>query len=99
MEVIMEENKEMIEENLTEIESDTDANMDPDTDNDDMNVYCVNDPDSYYPATYVVYGMAAGLAAGIVAMTLFDSKLLLCAGVFIGTLIGYFIKKGDPHEL
>lgn len=54
--------------------------------------------DAYYPATYVVYGMAIGLAVGAIAMYLFDSRLALSACVFIGTVIGYFIKKGDPDE-
>ena len=57
-----------------------------------------DDSNDYYQATYVVYGMAAGLALGIVAMALFDSKLALSACVFLGTLIGYFIKKGDSNE-
>jgi len=57
-----------------------------------------DDAGNYYPSTYVVYGMAAGLAAGAVLMAMTDSRLLLSACVFLGTLIGYFIKKKDPKE-
>ena len=51
-----------------------------------------------YPGTYTVYGMAIGLVVGIIALALTDSKLALSLCVFIGTLIGYFIKKGDSDE-
>ena len=85
------ENTDVYEENLNSV-------SDKDEDEDSLDVYCVNDPASYYPATYVVYGMAIGLVAGVIAMMLTDSRLLLSVCVFIGTLIGYFIKKGDNHE-
>ena len=97
----MKENKDIIEETISDAEPISDTTTSPiiDNDEDSMDVYCVNDPSSYYPATYVIYGMAAGLVAGILGMTLFNNnKLILCVCVFLGTLIGYFIKKGDPHE-
>ena len=42
---------------------------------------------------YFVYGMAIGLIVGIVFLYAFDSKLLMSICVFIGMLIGYFIKR------
>ena len=96
----MEENKNIIDtaETLETVEEPAAAEASSDENPEDQILMATDENGNYYPSTYVVYGMAVGVAVGAVIMNMTDSKLLLSLCALIGTIVGYFIKKKEPKE-